>query len=147
MGNFISFPFCAVISKSSLIKSGKMKSLIQNVHLWTRWDIHFSNTHQPVIKHEINNTAHDSESHTYYPYLFSYCGILFIYLFIYLFMGALGLRCCVWAFSSCVIGGYSSLQCAGFSLRWLFTGSRRAGFSSCGSRALERRFSSCGEWA
>ena len=38
--------------------------------------------------------------------------------------------------------GYSSLQCAGFSLRWLLllrsTGSRRAGFSSCGSRALER---------
>ena len=36
-------------------------------------------------------------------------------------------------------GGYSSLQCAGFSLRWLLllrsTGSRRAGFSSCGSRA------------
>ena len=36
-------------------------------------------------------------------------------------------------------GGYSSLRCAGFSLRWLLllqsTGSRRAGFSSCGSRA------------
>ena len=49
----------------------------------------------------------------------------------------------------------SSLQCAGFSLRWLLllrsTGSRRAGsvvvahgLSSCGSRALERRLSSCG---
>ena len=38
-----------------------------------------------------------------------------------------------------VSGGYSSLQCEGFSLRWLLlvrsTGSRRAGFSSCGSRA------------
>ena len=36
-------------------------------------------------------------------------------------------------------GGYSSLWCAGFSLRWLLllqsTGSRRAGFSSCGTRA------------
>ena len=45
-------------------------------------------------------------------------------------------------------GGYSSLRCAGFSLRWLLllqsTGSRRTGFSSCGSRALERRLSSCG---
>ena len=45
-------------------------------------------------------------------------------------------------------GGYSSLRCAGFSLRWLLllrsTGSRRAGFSSCGSRAPERRLSSCG---
>ena len=45
-------------------------------------------------------------------------------------------------------GGYSSLRCAGFSLRWLLllwsTGSRRVGFSSCGSWALERRLSSCG---
>ena len=48
-------------------------------------------------------------------------------------------------------GGYSSLRCAGFSLQWLLllrsTGSRCAGFSSCGSRALERRRSSCGSWA
>ena len=45
-------------------------------------------------------------------------------------------------------GGYSSLRCAGFSLQWLLllqsTGSRCAGFSSCGTRALERRLSSCG---
>ena len=36
-------------------------------------------------------------------------------------------------------GGYSSLQCASFSLQWLLllwsTGSRHAGFSSCGMRA------------
>ena len=47
-----------------------------------------------------------------------------------------------------VSGGYSSLRCAGFSLRWLLllrsTGSRCMGFSSCGSQALERRLSSCG---
>ena len=47
--------------------------------------------------------------------------------------------------------GYSSLRCAGFSLRWLLmlrsTGSRRAGFSSCGAWALECRLSSCGTWA
>ena len=53
--------------------------------------------------------------------------------------------------------GYSSLRCADFSLRWLLllwsTGSRRVGFSSCGtrahscgSRALERRLSSRGAW-
>ena len=45
-------------------------------------------------------------------------------------------------------GGYSSLRYTGFSLRWLLLfrsmGSRRASFSSCGSRALERRLSSCG---
>ena len=48
-------------------------------------------------------------------------------------------------------GGYSSLRCAGFSLWWLLLlwsmGSRRAGFSSCGLRAVERRLSSCGAWA
>ena len=36
-------------------------------------------------------------------------------------------------------GGYSSLRCVGFSLRWLLllrsTGSRRMGFSSCGAWA------------
>ena len=36
-------------------------------------------------------------------------------------------------------GGYSSLRCKGFSLWWLLllrsTGSRRMGFSSCGTRA------------
>ena len=45
-------------------------------------------------------------------------------------------------------GGYSSLQCVGFSLWCLLllqnTGSRYSGFSSCGSWALERRLSSCG---
>ena len=58
---------------------------------------------------------------------------LFICLnFIYLIFGCIG----------------SSLRCTGFSLRWLLllqsTGSRRAGFSSCGSWALECRVSSCG---
>ena len=47
--------------------------------------------------------------------------------------------------------GYSSLQCAGFSLRWLLMlqsiGSRRTGFSSCGWWALEHRLSSRGSWA
>ena len=45
-------------------------------------------------------------------------------------------------------GGYSWLWCTGFSSRWLLllrsTGSRLVGFSSCGSRALERRLGICG---
>ena len=50
-------------------------------------------------------------------------------------------------------GGYSSLQSAGFSLRWLLRaralGTRASvvvarGLSSFGSGALERRLSSCG---
>ena len=46
-----------------------------------------------------------------------------------------------------VSGGYSSLRCAGFLLRWLLlwsTGSRCTGFSSCGTWALEHGLSSCG---
>ena len=58
--------------------------------------------------------------------------ILFIYFWLHwIFVAARGLSLVV------ASGGSSSLQCAGFSLRWLLllrsTGSRRTGFSSCGS--------------
>ena len=47
---------------------------------------------------------------------------------IYLFLATLGLRCCARTSLVAVSGGYSSLRCAGFSLRWLLllqsTGSR-----------------------
>ena len=67
----------------------------------------------------------------------------FIYLFIYIYLFIFWLR---WVFVAArglslvaASGGYSSLRCAGFSLRWLLllqsTDSRRAGFSSCGTRA------------
>ena len=71
-----------------------------------------------------------------------------LFIFIFIFLAVLGLQlrmgflqlwlvgatlCCVaWA-SHC--GGFSLLRS---------TGSRRAGFSSCGTRVLERRLSSCG---
>ena len=52
-----------------------------------------------------------------------------------------------------VSGGYSSLWCAGFSLWWLLllrgTGSRHAGFSSCGhglSSCVTRAQLLCGMW-
>ena len=72
--------------------------------------------------------------------------ILFVYFCLYwVFVAACGLSLVA------ENGGYSSLWCAGFSLRWLLllrsTGSRHAGVSSCGSRALEHRLSSCGSWA
>ena len=79
--------------------------------------------------------------------------ILSIYLSIYLFIYWL---CWVFVFARglslvAVSGGHSSLWCAGFLLQWLLllrnTGSRHTDFSSCGSRALERRLSSCGAWA
>ena len=42
-----------------------------------------------------------------------------IYSLFFLVLAALGLRCCTRAFSGCGEGGYSSLRCTGFSLRWL----------------------------
>ena len=61
---------------------------------------------------------------------------LFIYLFYFwlhwVFVAACGLSLVA------ARTGYSSLQCASFSLRWLLlesTGSRLAGFSSCDTRA------------
>ena len=71
---------------------------------------------------------------------------------IYLFLAALGLRCCAWAFSSCSEWGLLFVAVCGLlSLRWLLLlqsrGSRCAGFSSCGIRALELRLSSCGTQA
>ena len=79
-------------------------------------------------------------------YLFIY---LILFLFIFLFFAAFGSSLLHAGFSLVATSrGYSSLQCAGFSLRWLLllrsTGSRCADFSSCGSWALEHRLSSCG---
>ena len=75
----------------------------------------------------------------------------FIYFILFIF-GCFGSSLLCVGFSLfAASGGYSSLRCMGLSLRWLLLlrsmGSRRAGFSSCGSRALERRLSSCGAWA
>ena len=49
---------------------------------------------------------------------------------IYLFLTALGLCCCAQAFSSCGERGLLFVE-----VRRQSTGSRRAGFSSCGMRA------------
>ena len=76
------------------------------------------------------------------PVLFCFLN-LFIYLFIYLFNVWLH-----WVFVPArrlslvaVNGGYSSLRCVDFSLRWLLllqrTGSRHMGFSSCGTWAQQ----------
>ena len=75
----------------------------------------------------------------------SYYLYFFIYLFFWLcwvFVAVRGLP--LFAASR----GYSSLWCTVFSSLWLLVlqsmGSKRAGFSSCGSWALECRLSSCG---
>ena len=82
-------------------------------------------------------------------YFFSFVCFFLIYLF-YLFLAA-------WVFvAACGLSlvaasrGYSLLWCMSFSLQWLLLlwnmGSRCTGFSSCGSRALQHRFSSCDAW-
>ena len=91
----------------------------------------------------------------FFKHLFYF--LKFIYFYFYLFY--FWLR---WVFIavrglSLVVasGGYSSLRCAGFSLRWLLLlGAQALGtwasvvvarrLSSCGSWALECRLSSCG---
>ena len=87
-------------------------------------------------------------------FFFNFKFFIFINLFIlfyYLFLAALGLRCCARAFSSCGEQGLLFIAVPGFSLWWLLllrsTGSRRVGFSSCGSQALGHRLSNCGKRA
>ena len=74
-----------------------------------------------------------------------------MYTLSFFFLAALSLCCCVRAFSSCGERGLLLVAVRGLLIGWLLllqsTGSRRAGFSSCGMQALECRLSSCGAWA
>ena len=87
-------------------------------------------------------------AHVYMAFYFCFFFLKFIYLFIYwlswVFVAACG-------FSLVVASrGYSLLWCAGFSCcgAWALgtqaSGVVARGLSSCGSRALEHRLSSCG---
>ena len=62
-------------------------------------------------------------------------------------MAALGLHCCLQAFSCCRVGA-TLVRCAGFSLQWFLllwrAGSTSTGFSSCTSWLLECQLSSYG---
>ena len=67
-------------------------------------------------------------------FLFVFCFFVFIYFWLsWVFIAAHGLSLVE------ASGGYSSLRCTGFSLRWLLllqsTGSRHVGFISCGTQA------------
>ena len=69
------------------------------------------------------------------PFFFFNLFNLFIYWLRWVFIAARGLSLVG------ASGGYSSLRCVGFSLRWLLLlqsmGSRRTDFSSCGTRAQQ----------
>ena len=77
--------------------------------------------------------------------LLSFFFKLFYFCLCWVFIAVHGLSLVV------VSGGYSSLQCTGFSLCWLLqllsTGCRRVDFSICSSQALELRLHNCGPWA
>ena len=66
---------------------------------------------------------------------------LFTYLFVYVFLAALGLRCCTRAFSSCGEWRLLFVAVRGFLWWWLLllqsAGFRHAGFSSCGMQAQQ----------
>ena len=69
-----------------------------------------------------------------------FCFVLFFNFSFFFIFGCIGSSLLRAGFSLVVAsGGYSSLQCAGFSLLSLLllrsTGSRHTGFSSCGTRA------------
>ena len=79
----------------------------------------------------------------------------FLNRFIYLFLAALGLRCCLRAFSSCSERGLLFVAVRGLLIAVASRCGARAlgarasiavarGLSSCGLWALERRLSSCG---
>ena len=79
--------------------------------------------------------------------------------FFNLFLAALGLRCCAWAFSSCgergllfaavrkLLTAVASLCCGARALGAWVSVIVAHGLSSCSSRALKRRLSSCGAQA
>ena len=84
----------------------------------------------------LQKTNHILSAHynPYYLFFFINLFILFIYFWLcWVFVAVCGLSLVA------ASRGYSSLWCAGFSLRWLLllwsTGSRHMGFSSCGTWA------------
>ena len=70
---------------------------------------------------------------------------LFVCLFVYFWLHWVFVAVCRLPLVA-ASGGHPLLLCTGFSLQWFLllwsTGSRHTGFSSCGSRALERRIHS-----
>ena len=83
-----------------------------------------------------HNSVHGKVSNPQYNQFFFF---VFINLFIYLSLAALGLCCCVQTFSSCSEWGLLFVAVHRLLLWWLLllqsTGSRHAGFSSCSTWA------------
>ena len=103
-------------------------------------------TPNPLGHFSLPSPSHWHRSSTFCLYWFACSGHFFLSFSFYYFLAALGLRCCVWAFSSC--GERGLLLCGG-------PASHCGGFSCCGAQALgvwasvvvACGLSSCGAWA
>ena len=107
-------------------------------------DVHYNAVYSSKILHKLPKCLKTRNSFIIKIMVFFKINlfILFIYFWLHwVFTAVRGLSLVA------VSRGYSSLWYAVFSLLWLLllqsTGSRRAGFSSRGSQALEHRLSSC----
>ena len=98
-------------------------------------------SHCPHHSTHLLTLSHGLEGLMFHPTQGAYQLLLFFFFLINLFIfGCVGSSLLRAGFSLLAASGdYSSLWCASFSLRWLLllwnTGSRHAGFSSCGTWA------------
>ena len=54
---------------------------------------------------------------------------MYLFMYLFLFLAVLGLRCCLQAFSSAASQAYSLLWCSCFSLQWLLLWSMGGGLA------------------
>ena len=139
---------CSTLSSSDTRKRKSVKQLKSNTECRMPASLRSFHTNmmkpqQRILFQSCDNNRQKCAviSHADYLLVFSffiYLCFMFYVLFIYfwlhwVFVAACGLS------RVALSGGYSSLRCAGFSLPWFLllqsVGSRRTGFSSCGTRA------------
>ena len=109
------------------------------------WWRHSPFGHQKLLTYLPSLQSWGQEADYLFIYLFVYlfcCTRSFFFFFFFFFFGCVGSSSLRVGFSLVAAsGGYSSLRCMDFSLRWLLllwsTGSRCVGFSSCGAWAQQ----------
>ena len=127
-----------------MISQQRQREKMNNVRLWSHPSpLRTSNYLLVKVKHCLKITNQREKLFlTFYISLLWILVIAFFFnlfiLFIYFWPHCVFVAACGLSLVA-VSGGYSSVQCTGFSLRWLLllwsTGSRHKGFSICGVRA------------
>ena len=126
-------PLQASLMKMPYVWTAKGRSVTAQVCCDCVWNLHKRSVYSGSRTHTLVHDCLGLNPSTvlyYYYFLIN----LFIYLWLcWVFVATHGLSLVVES------GGYFSLQCTGFSLRWLLLlwsmGSKHVGFSSCGRRA------------